>query len=274
MTGTVVTLAVTVMGVLLHILWVLDGVSTVETWSRMIDAARRGEPAVAAEPAPEVAPAVAVAPTAAPRPRLVDVGLDPGHSNADPGALGGGMRECDLTLPLARRVKALLEEQGLVVVLTRSDDRPLSSMSARDPTDRVREEQEARIAAAGDTRIYVSLHFNGHPDRSIRGIETYFNPSNREEESRRLAGSIQRHLIASVRATGYGVPDRGVKEDLSAGKPYGHFFSLRGGAPSVLVEAMFMTNPLEAWLLAQPDTLEAVAKGIATGIAEHLSGGR
>jgi N-acetylmuramoyl-L-alanine amidase len=258
MAGTAITLVVLVMATMLNFIWVLDD-TPVGVWRGAIERAQQEAPAPVEAPEPEASQ------------RPVDVGLDPGHSDREPGALGGGMRESDLTLPLARRVKALLEEEGLTVALTRSDGRPLSSLSARDPVDRVREEQEARIAAAGDVRVYVSLHFNGHPDRSMRGIETYFNPSNRGEESRRLADSIQRHLVASVRATGYAVPDRGVKPDLWAGKPYGHFFSLRGGSPSVLVESMFLTNPWEASLLAQPETLEAVARGIAAGIAEYLS---
>ena len=36
----------------------------------------------------------------------VDVALDPGHSRADVGAAGGGLREYQLTLDLAERVRA------------------------------------------------------------------------------------------------------------------------------------------------------------------------
>src|SRR5690348_17756712 len=53
---------------------------------------------------------------------------------------------------------------------------------------------------------------------------------------RSLADALQRHVLAELRATGYDALDRGVKEDLAAGKPYGHFFSLRGPMPSALVE--------------------------------------
>ena len=40
--------------------------------------------------------------------------------------------------------------------------------------------QDARIAAAGPSRVYVSLHFNGGP-ASLRGTETYYNPERAPE---------------------------------------------------------------------------------------------
>jgi N-acetylmuramoyl-L-alanine amidase len=203
---------------------------------------------------------------------LVDVGLDPGHSDVDVGAAGGGLREVDLTLALAQRIRPLLEAQGLRVALTRQDNRPLTAMSNPDFTTQTRLEQEARIAAVTPARIYVSVHFNGHPNAAIRGTETYYNSDNFGADSRRLAGALQRAIIAEIRAGGYEVLDRGVKEDLSAGKPYGHFFSLRGPMPSALVEGLFLSNPAEAALLRQDSTLAALARGYAEGIRTYFTG--
>ena len=42
----------------------------------------------------------------------VDVGLDPGHSDADVGAAGGGLREVDLTLALALRIRPRWRRRG------------------------------------------------------------------------------------------------------------------------------------------------------------------
>src|SRR5438128_1539792 len=92
----------------------------------------------------------------------LDVGLDPGHSDVDVGAAGGGLREVDLTLALAQRIQPLLEAQGLRVALTRLNNRPLTAMSHPDFTTLTRLEQEARIATILPARIYVSVHFNGH----------------------------------------------------------------------------------------------------------------
>jgi len=203
---------------------------------------------------------------------ILDVGLDPGHSDVDVGAAGAGLREVDLTLALAQRIRPLLEAQGLRVALTRTDNRPLTAMSNPDFTTQTRLEQEARIAAVTPARIYVSVHFNGHRSAAIRGTETYYNGDNYGADSRRLAGALQRAIIAEIRAGGYEVLDRGVKEDLSAGKPYGHFFSLRGPMPSALVEGLFLSNPAEAALLRQDSTLAALARGYAEGIRAYFAG--
>ena len=78
-------------------------------------------------------------------------------------------------------------------------------------------------------------------------------------------------LLRALRDVGYTSVDRGVKEDLAAGKPYGHFFSLRGPFPSILVESLFLSNPSEAAALHQDTILDAIADGISSGIAQYLA---
>jgi N-acetylmuramoyl-L-alanine amidase len=205
---------------------------------------------------------------------MVDVALDPGHSRADVGASGAGLAEYTLTLDVAHRVQALLEEAGLSVRLTREDLLPLTAMSHPDTTERTRVEQFARIDAGGSARVYVSLHFNGGPP-TLRGTETYYNPDRSGAGAYAdwaLAEAIQRHVVASLSEAGYATVDRGVRIDLLAGKPYGHFFSLRGPSPSVLLEALFLSNPYEASLLHFDETRDAIARGCAQGILEYLAG--
>jgi N-acetylmuramoyl-L-alanine amidase len=204
----------------------------------------------------------------------VDVTLDPGHSRADVGAVGGGLREYQLTLDLARRVRSRLEDAHLSVRLTREDDLPLTAYVNPNDTDQIQAEQEARIAAGGPSRVYVSLHFNGGP-ANLRGTETYFNPERAPEAGsadRVLAEMLQHHVVAALEdAVGYASLDRGVKSDLAAGKPYGHFFGLRGPVPSALVENLFLSNANEAALLRDDATLDVLADGCAQGIFEYLA---
>ena len=206
----------------------------------------------------------------------VDVALDPGHSRVDVGATGNGLHEYQLTLDLARRVRSRLEDAQLRVRMTREDDLPLSAYTNPNSTDQIQAEQEARIAAGGPARIYVSLHFNGGPT-SLRGTETYFNPDRAAEAGsadRALAELLQQHVVAALAdEIGYASLDRGVKSDLSAGKSYGHFFGLRGPVPSALVENLFLSNANEAALLRDDATLDALADGCAQGILEYLAAG-
>src|SRR5438874_4358417 len=103
----------------------------------------------------------------------VDVALDPGHSSWDVGASGAGLREFELTLEVARRARQRLEAEGYRVRLTRDDDRQVALDLPTDLTEAIRIEQLARQAAVGPARVFVSIHFNGHPNRSLRGTETY-----------------------------------------------------------------------------------------------------
>ena len=105
----------------------------------------------------------------------------------------------------------------------------------------------------------------------MRGTETYFNGENRRAESVVLGTLIHSELLGALREIGYPVVDRALKEDLTAGKPYGHFFSLRGPFPSVLVESLFLSNAAEADALHQDHVLEAIADGIARGISGYLT---
>jgi len=204
----------------------------------------------------------------------VDVALDPGHSRADVGAVGSGLREYQLTLDLARRVRARLEDAHLRVRLTRDDDLPLTAYTNPNATDQIQAEQEARIAAGGPARIYVSLHFNGGPT-TLRGTETYFNPERTPDAASSdgtLAALLQQHVVAALaEEVGYDSLDRGVKSDLAAGKSYGHFFGLRGPVPSALMENLFLSNANEAALLRDDATLDALADGCAQGIFEYLA---
>jgi len=202
----------------------------------------------------------------------VDVGLDPGHSRVDVGASGAGVGEYQHTLDVAFRILPMLETAGLRVSLTRTDDIPLSAMSHPDATERTRIEQAARIASVGRARIYVSIHFNAIGDPRVSGTETYYNTDNAGPESARLAEALQRNVVVAIRDQGHWTVDRGVREDLRAGKPYGHFFSLRGGMPSVLVEGLFLSNPTEAALLTDAAMREVVARGYAGGILEYFGG--
>jgi N-acetylmuramoyl-L-alanine amidase len=201
----------------------------------------------------------------------VDVALDPGHSSWDVGASGAGLREFELTLDVAQRARQRLESAGYRVRLTRQDDRQVAPNLPEDFTEAIRIEQLARQAAAGPARVFVSIHFNGHPDRTLRGTETYFNGDNYPVESRVLAALIQVQTRSALTEFGYEPLDRGVREDLSAGAPYGHFFTLRGPFPSALVEVLFLSNSAEAMLLQDTPIRDAAALGIARGIISYLT---
>jgi len=224
-------------------------------------------------PAPKSAPPLPLAPvpTRGPVPLARQLGLgaariviDPGHGGHDPGALGEGVSEADVVLDVALRLEALLAAAGVDVVLTRRSDEfiPLERRSA--------------IAASEQADLFLSIHANASRTRSARGVETYVlnfaTDSNAEavaarenastehtinslpdlvraialhsklDESRTLAGLVQRALVSRLKPTNNGLRDHGVKQ--------APFVVLVGTEmPSVLAEVAFVTNPQEARLL-------------------------
>lgn len=78
--------------------------------------------------------------------------IDPGHGGDDPGAIGNGIVEKDLTLEISKYMYDRLKSLGIPVYITRNTDETLS------PTDRV----NRILNAFGNNKdvIVVSNHIN------------------------------------------------------------------------------------------------------------------
>ena len=78
--------------------------------------------------------------------------IDPGHGGDDPGAIGNGIVEKDLTLEISKYMYDRLKSLGIPVYITRNTDETLS------PTDRV----NRILNAFGNDKdvIVVSNHIN------------------------------------------------------------------------------------------------------------------
>jgi N-acetylmuramoyl-L-alanine amidase len=178
----------------------------------------------------------------APYGRIVVV-IDPGHGGKDPGAIGiGGLREKDVILPISLQLAAILQQQGIQVVMTRSDDRFISL--------------EGRVQMARQTRasLFVSIHANsaGRSRPDVNGVETYYY------SSERFAQTIHYSILQSLSTR-----NRGVRR--------ARFYVLRNNSiPSVLVEVGYMTGAEDARKLASPAYQRQMAEAIARGILLYI----
>ena len=116
--------------------------------------------------------------------------LDAGHGGKDPGAVGAnGMMEKDITLKMARELKALLESGGRYkVVLTRDEDKLLA----------LRQRIDAARAAEAD--LFISLHADHVEQTSVHGASVYTLSENASDaEAARLAARENKEdLITGV----------------------------------------------------------------------------
>jgi N-acetylmuramoyl-L-alanine amidase len=219
------------------------------------------------------------------------VAIDPGHGGKDPGAVShdGCIKEKDLTLEIAKRLKTTLESKNppLKVVLTRSDDRNLSL------------EDRVALANSANADLFISIHCNAAEDSSSKGIETYYlNKANsrgamrvaarengiplskmsdieatlvdlmvtsKKSESAKLAISVHSSLSLNQKGAGTPARDRGVRQ--------APFYVLLGAKmPAILVECAFISNKRERGKLTSPAYLTSIAERIARGAANYLKG--
>ncbi len=195
--------------------------------------------------------------------------IDPGHGGKDTGAIGpSGLCEKDLTLDIARRVRAALANAGLRARLTRDNDRLV--------------ELGERSTMIGRTRadVFVSIHLNSASDRGARGIETYIlsalgfqstnaggGPSPRSEamngHRQAAANAILAHGIQRQLRQQTGLPDRGLR--------HAHYAVLKNATcPAALVECGFLSNPQDEALLRGAAHRDRIAAAIAAGIRDYV----
>lgn len=180
-------------------------------------------------------------------PRLIVI--DPGHGGSDPGSVHGGLREPDVALDMAKRLRDLLVSQGWQVRLTRDTD-----VDVYGPDASARDELQARVNVANNAgaRMFVSIHCNAFINSGPYGTTTYIS----KQRDWPLARDISRHLASD------GTKDDGIiKSHL--------YVTLHSRMPAVLVETAFLTNPHDYDLLASPAWHQKVAQEIADGIAEY-----
>ena len=211
--------------------------------------------------------------------------IDAGHGGKDPGTHSGSLREKDIALDIAKRLRDNLTERGFEVIMTRDTDVfiPL--------------EQRAFIANSREADLFVSIHVNAARNRKARGLETFYlnlatSPDAIEvaarenaatgkvrmadvdnllkqilnhtwkEESREFATTIQARMVESILGRAKHAQNRGVK---TAG-----FHVLLGAKmPAVLVEVGFVSNREEARQLRSASHRKKLAAAIADGVIRY-----
>lgn len=223
-----------------------------------------------------VAIAVVAAVAASAQAPVPTVVLDPGHDlrantatePIGPGSAtrkikdGGGTRgvvsgltEAELNLAVALRLRPMLERAGMRVVMTRTRTAGTSMGNVA----------RARIANRARARLFLRIHADGSPDRTVRGTHTLYPALRRGwtddvyAPSRRAARIVQSELVRSL-----GFPSRGIRERSD-------FTGFNwADVPVVLVEMGFMTSPTDDRLLATAAYRRRAALGLCRGTLRFL----
>ncbi len=178
---------------------------------------------------------------------MAKVILDAGHGGSDPGAVYRGRQEKDDTLRLALAVGRLLEDQGVEVAYTRTEDvydRPF---------------EKAQIANREGGDFFVSIHRNSSLEpNQYSGVETLvYDKSGQKVE---LAEAVNRELEQ------VGFRNLGIEE-----RP-GLAVLRRTRMPAVLVEVGFLNTDADNERF--DGQFGEVAQAIANGILQTFGLGK
>ena len=220
--------------------------------------------------------------------------IDPGHGGVDPGNPGryfpDGLVEKDITLAIARLLRAELMRRGIAALLTRS-------------TDTIIDLADRGAFCKAECDLFVSIHVNAMPagrraDRTS-GAETYFLSDAKTEDQERVA-KMENEVIrfetgAPSGATGplgFILRDlqlneylresaqlAGLVQDSVAKVHPGDDHGVQQAAfmvlttarrPAILVETGFATNRTDGAFLASSLGQHKLASAIAVGIVAYL----
>lgn len=244
---------------------------------------------------------VELAPTSAYRGKTVF--LDAGHGGIDPGAVGvtssgQTIHEADETLPVELATATLLRADGYRVVLSRTRQTIMRRPGKGDVSGHIFTVQgELSEIAARDicanlakADILVAVYFDaGGSEQNAGSVTAYDRARPFWRKSLRLATLVQRDVLSSLNANGWGIPDDGVQSDVSLGGPplssggarYGHllvlgpamsgYFSTPSTMPGALIEPLFITDPFEGSLAASAKGQHAIASGLAKAVEQYFA---
>ena len=164
--------------------------------------------------------------------------IDAGHGGTDLGANRNGISEKEIVLNIAKKIKALNQNQNLEIILTRDDD------SYPTLTDRTGKINEIKPDFA------ISLHVNNSPRETTdsKGMEVFPQDN---EISKKLATKFSEKFQDSKIRTG-------------------NLYILRESkTPTILLELGFMNNPNERNYLASEKGQSETAEKILNFINEN-----
>ena len=219
--------------------------------------------------------------------------LDPGHGGKDPGAVSndGLLKEKDLTLDIAIRTKAKIEEAlpNCTVMLTRNKDIFLEL------GDR------AFIANSMNADLFISIHCNASSQTDAEGIETYFLSKSDSQKSVLAAARENGTPLAQVtdleNSLVYRMASYKTSESVKLAtaihdqvtQKLGQTLGLRRNRgikaaplhvlldakmPAIMVDCGFISNNSEKDKLASPEYRDSIADGVAGGSISYLKPGQ
>lgn len=218
---------------------------------------------------------------------LKRVVIDPGHGGKDPGAISrSGLQEKNVNLDIALRLKNMFERSGVSVVMTRTYDVFI-------PLPR-----RAEIANRSGADIFISVHSNANPSRSMNGFEVYYVSGKISDYQRAL--SLARISAPQIKGSSLGsnsndlkvtlwdmiytnnraesidlagnlcqTASRNIRVPILGVKGANYYVLKNVRIPAVLIEVGFLSNSYEERLLRDSAYRQQIAESIFEGVGRY-----
>ena len=180
--------------------------------------------------------------------------IDPGHGGLDPGTIYKDIYEKDINLKICLKLEKILEEEGAIVYLTRYGDYDLSNNSySRKKSDL---NNRAKIINESGADMYISIHLNSINSSTWRGAQVFYDDIN--IKNKEIATLFQKQLREDLKT------NREVKEIKTM------LMNRKIIIPGILIEAGFLSNPNDRYLLKQDEYQFKICDSIKKGLIKYF----
>lgn len=183
--------------------------------------------------------------------------IDAGHGGIDGGVSGitTGVKESELNLDIARKLKTKFDKSGAKTVMTRKTEAGLYGIYSKGFKRRdMQKRKQITLNAKAD--VFVSIHLNYYSSPLRRGAQVFYKID--EEKSKSLADIVQ--------------------AELNGGKEYERDYTALAGdyyvlneadCAAILCECGFLSNAEDEKLLLTDEYRDEIAEKIFSGIEKY-----
>ncbi|SKC84945.1 M56 family metallopeptidase [Maledivibacter halophilus] len=175
--------------------------------------------------------------------------IDPAHGEHDPGSINTKLelKEKDIVLDVALRLRKLLENTGFKVYITREDDKYITLQERADMANKLKAD------------AFLSIHVFADSNISEEGVHVSYSPKE-NIDSKTFASITKNSLVQDLNTT-----DKGIIE-----KP--NLVVLKNTQmPAISLSLGYLTNPREGELFGQDEYKQNCAESIHNGLIEYFN---
>ena len=183
--------------------------------------------------------------------------IDAGHGGIDGGVSGitTGVKESELNLDIARKLKTKFDKSGAKTVMTRKTEAGLYGIYSKGFKRRdMQKRKQITLNAKAD--VFVSIHLNYYSSPSRRGAQVFYKID--DEKSKSLADIVQAELNGGKEC----------ERDYTA--LTGDYYVLNeADCAAILCECGFLSNAEDEKLLLTDEYRAEIAEKIFNGIEKY-----